>query len=289
MEKEKVFITGLSSAFMQEVVRNLPAEVTITGLSRKKEPPALAKVQWLRGDLNSLQVSDLEGFDVLIHAAAITHARRYNDYYKANFLASKQLFDNAMKAGVKKIVYISSRAAVPGSGGYGETKLLAEEYLKTLSVKWFIFKPAEIFGGLKNEGIETLILDVLTKKRVVFPAGNEKLYPISLNNTADVIRKLSFSQEGWNQTVILSGPKGYTYKELVDLVIKIAGKNVQTIAIPSFVMYGIKWMLGLLPFQLSIVPDQVDRFYALKPSEIREDITDRIEDYIPVVQNRLKA
>jgi nucleoside-diphosphate-sugar epimerase len=272
---------------MQEVVRGLGPEFEITGLTRQNLFTDTETIKWLQGDLRSLTSEHLRGFDLLIHAAAITHTRYYRDYYQTNFLDSQRLFDLAVEAGVPRITYVSSRAAVPGAGGYGETKLLAEKYLKTLPVQWVIYKPAEIFGGLKNEGIENLITDVLTKDRVIYPAGNEKMYPLSLRDTAHIIRKELFDSYVSGKVQILNGPEGFTYKEAVILVNKISQRNTKTIAIPQILMVLIKYILRILPLNMGIVPDQIDRFYAGKPHIFREDIRDQLSDYILEVSKRL--
>ncbi len=155
-----------------------------------------------------------------------------------------------------------------------------------MPIEWVIYKPAEIFGGLKNEGIETLISDVLTKKRVIFPAGNEKMYPISLEDTARVIREELFMPEAAGKTQILNGPEGFTYQEAIHLVMNLTHREVRGIGIPRFLMLLIKYMLRLLPLHVGIVPDQIDRFYASKPHVFRSDIQDRLGDYILQVQQR---
>ncbi len=266
--KQKVFVTGLSSSLLQQIVGYLPLDkFEILALTRKNHPEPQEGVTWLHGSLETIGLleEDLAGISFIIHGAAVTHTPDIGEYFRINYEATKNLVDISNRIGGVKFIYISSRAAVPGSGGYGESKLKAEEYVRTNCKSWIVYKPSEIYGGMKNEGIESLIQDALSKTVQIYPGGESLMYPVSLEDTSKLIYEYSFEKGHWNQTLIVNGTEAYSYKSLIELVSKITGKSKILLPIPKFIMYFIQWVISNTGLKISIVPDQIDRFYAPKP------------------------
>jgi nucleoside-diphosphate-sugar epimerase len=111
------------------------------------EPPVPA----LRMDLRDVQASQLEGFDAVIHLAALSNDPVGNlnpqCTYDINHLASVHLAEQAKKAGVVRFIYASSCSLYGLSGGdhmlkedaafnpitpYGESKVHAEREVRQL-------------------------------------------------------------------------------------------------------------------------------------------------------------
>ena len=51
------------------------------------------------------------GVDVVVHLAALTHARSAEEYAAANVAGTRRLLEAARRAGVRRLVYLSSLAA----------------------------------------------------------------------------------------------------------------------------------------------------------------------------------
>src|SRR5919106_2078954 len=104
---------------------------------------------------------------MVIHFAGVTHASDEQQYRKVNLEGTVRLAEAARANGCRRFVYISTRCATRGSGAYGESKLAAEQALQKLD--WeslLIIRPAEIYGGGSNEGIDRM-LATARKWRVV--------------------------------------------------------------------------------------------------------------------------
>jgi nucleoside-diphosphate-sugar epimerase len=283
VEKKKVFITGLSSSLLQKVAGFLPSdEYRIIGLTRKDDPPELENVVWVKGELENPDSYEgfLHGVRYIIHGAALTHSFTEEAYFELNLEATKRLVNAAISHEVSHFVFISSRAAVPNSGGYGESKLAAEKYIQEHMPSWLFFKPGEIFGGIKSEGIESLINDAIHKKFVVYPGGESKMYPVSLVDTAKIIFTKCFENPAWGQVITVNGEEGFTYPELIRRIGKYLNKKHLLFPIPKPIMYLIKFLGRVSGLKFGIVPDQIDRFYAPKPVGDLDYPFTRIDDYI---------
>lgn len=283
--KRKVFITGISSEIMQHFVALMDAnEVDVVGLSRSRKN-TVPFVNTIEGDLlePASYSAFVKGCDTIIHAAAITHSFSKDQYFKVNHEATKTLVDLAKANKVKSFIFISSNTAGRQSGAYGFSKLQAEDYVKEQLDSWVIFRPSEIFGGTKAEGIEKLINDILTKSTVLCPQGvPTDFYPIHLQDAVDAMFKASSDPTAINTTQVIGGSKGYSFIELIELIKSVSGKNPKVIFLKKSWMFFIRRIINLLPFSLGFAPDQVERLYASKEVRSRVKINEQIklEDYI---------
>jgi nucleoside-diphosphate-sugar epimerase len=280
--KLKIFITGINAELMRRFVPLIDLEkYEIYGLSRKNI--SISNVNIVIGDLLKPEnwQNSLADIDIIIHAAAITHTNIEAEYFKINTTASKQLIDLANTYKVGQFVYISSRTAVPNSGGYGLSKLATETYLIQNHQNYIILKPSEIFGGTKSEGIENLISDSIHKKIVICPIQMKyPLYPTAIDDVVQLMAKFIFAEKYTNKTIILNGPKAYSFVDVVKLGNKISGNKSYILPIPRFVMYLIKIMLGIFPINVGLVPDQIDRLYCKKDTQILDFNFLDLEKYI---------
>ncbi len=260
-----MLITGLSSTLMMSFAQHFDtSSYEIIGLSRQSGLDT--RFTWINGSLKDLaKMSDvLSKVDILVHGAAITHAFSEKEYLDVNYHQSIELVKNATAAGVKKVIYISSRTAGMESGGYGKSKKMAEDFIQEQCKDWLIFRPAEVFGGAKNEGIEKLIEDALKKKVIFYPAGGEQMFPIDLEDTAKIMHDESSKSK---DLIILGGHEGFDYPELIKKLATMADKFTLAIPIPKLCMFALAKFVKLFNLRIGMVPDQVDRFYAKKDSQ----------------------
>ena len=164
----RILVTGASSPLAVGVLRHLLLNSDWElwcGRHRKEVPIADPRLHVIDLDLES-ELS-LSGFDLVIHFAGVTHASDEQQYWNVNLKGTVRLAEATRANGCRRFVYISTRCATYGSGAYGESKLAAEQELQKL--EWqslLILRPAEIYGGGGNEGIDRM-LAVARKWRII--------------------------------------------------------------------------------------------------------------------------
>ena len=177
----RILVTGASSALAVGVLRHLllNSELELWGSRHRKEVPLSdSRLQVIDLDVESDLSRALSGvrFDQVIHFAGVTHASREQQYWDVNRDGTMRLANAVRANGCNRFVFISTRCATQGSGAYGESKLAAEEELQKLDWKsLLILRPAEIYGGGGNEGIDRML--ALARQWRVVPAlfGHAKL------------------------------------------------------------------------------------------------------------------
>lgn len=77
MIKEKIFITGISSSIMQQLIAIInTAKYEIIGLSRKPLPQNSENIKIIQADIANINLYEdhLKNCSLIIHAAAVTHS-----------------------------------------------------------------------------------------------------------------------------------------------------------------------------------------------------------------------
>lgn len=159
----RILVTGASSPLAVGVLRQLllnsDAELWC-GRHRKEIPIADPRLHVIDLELESdlRETLSRAQFDVVVHFAGLTHASDEQQYWNVNLEGTVRLAEATHENGCRRFVYISTRCATRGSGAYGESKLAAEQELQKL--EWeslLIIRPAEIYGGGGNEGIDRML------------------------------------------------------------------------------------------------------------------------------------
>ena len=159
----RILVTGASSPLAVGVLRLLLSNSDHEfwcGRHRKEISVADPRVHVIDLDLESDLSETLSQahFDLVIHFAGVTHASNEQQYWDVNLEGTVRLAEATRANGCRRFVYISTRCATHGSGAYGESKLAAEQELQKLEWKsLLIIRPAEIYGGGSNEGIDRML------------------------------------------------------------------------------------------------------------------------------------
>jgi 2-alkyl-3-oxoalkanoate reductase len=178
----RILVTGgggfLGSYIVKELLKN-PTYI-VTNFSRHSYPHLEdLGVPTIKGDLTKradVNRALSHGFDAIIHVAAKAGVwGSYDEYYSINFLGTKNLIDEAINAGIKKIVYTSSPSVVFGTEdiaqadesipypekhltAYAETKCLAEKIVLE-----------------SNDGVN--LLSVALRPHLIWGPGDPHLFP----------------------------------------------------------------------------------------------------------------
>lgn len=268
----RVFVTGISSDMGQNIAKRLVSNGhDVMGLTRKKD----FRIKGCSIVAGALEYpisysTHLTGADLIIHVAGITHSDRMDRYFAVNADAGGELISSAETYGVKRFIYISTRAIGPGCGAYGESKRMLEKQLQGSSLGWVILRVAEVYGIAKNEGINALMVQVLRKKIVLIPGGKFMLTPIHVEDVAAAVCTIAERPVIHMKTYTLCGPKTYSIKGFISVMCQIIGLGRVGILIPLFVIRLVTALKRFLPLPFHVTRDQVQRLAVAKETDFSE-------------------
>lgn len=281
----KVFITGASSLLLREVINLIDLQsFEVTGLTRSETSFLPEGVLRCVGDIlepNTYR-SQIKSSDIIIHGAALTHSKDASRYFDVNVQGTEKVLSQIPDGSSPTIVFISSRTAGLNSGAYGRSKIEAENTVKKTAKNWLILRPSEVFGGPKLEGIDSMIKSSLQGGLVPCPVGEKsKMFPIHVTDVGRAIHSSVFENTDLNQIKHINGIKGYTYKELLQLISAITGNKIIPLPVPKVALQLAAKISSILHISVGFVPDQVERLYSKKEHDSEVDYqTVSLEDYI---------
>jgi nucleoside-diphosphate-sugar epimerase len=218
-------------------------------------------VELVRGDCRdkSSLWRAVSGVDCVFHLAGVIDALRWEEYFEANVVGTRNLLEAAAGGNprLKKFVYVSSiSAAGPSPKGrslneddpclpvtdYGRSKLEAEEALRTSApgFPWVIIRPPNVIGPRQRELREAIRM----MRRRVRPALGTGEPRTSLCYVGDVVEALVLAAEkpeACGRTYFLAYPRPYAWSEVTEAIRETLGIRFFLLKIP----YPVQWFAAL--------------------------------------------
>lgn len=204
----------------------------------------------------------------VVHFAAATHARDEQKYWDVNLRGTMKLVTEARALGCRRFVYVSTRCATKGSGEYGESKLAAERELQKLD--WdslLIVRPAEIYGALGSEGIDSFIGSAARFHVVPLLWGDKRLRfaPIHADEFVTAMCGLLKKQRRGVHVLDICGPESLSGTALAWRIARRYAALPLPLWWPAFrLMLRVLHALGINP----VTRDQIERLLGPKTAEL---------------------
>ncbi len=166
------------------------------------------------------------------------------------------LFNAAKEAGVQRIVHISiTNPSVDSKLEYFSGKAKLEEALLKSALRYSILRPAVLFG--KEDILINNIAWALRTLPVfgIFGDGQYRLQPIYVEDLAE----LAVEQGKSKEDVIINtiGPETFTYKELVETIGDIIGKQKPIVSFSPTMGYIAGLLIGKIVGDVMITRDEI--------------------------------
>lgn len=215
--------------------------------------------------------SALAGCDAVIHLAARVHIMDENNvdslaqYRRVNVQATEALLRQAIAAGVRRFVFVSS-IKVNGErtegqpfrssdtpkpqDPYGISKLEAEQVVSALSrlsgIEYTIVRPPLVYGPGVGANFRSLMKLVTTGFPLPFGCleGNRRSL-ISVDNLVDFLILCSTHPDAAKKTFLVSDGEDLSTVALVRALAKGAGKKVVLLRVPVLILKAIANLLGI--------------------------------------------
>lgn len=189
-----------------------------------------------------------------------------------------KLFAAAQAAGVQRIVHVSiTNPSEDSPLEYFRDKARLEQALATTGLSYAILRPTVLFG--KEDILINNIAWALRRLPVfgVFGDGHYRLQPIYVDDLAQLAVQQGVCGE--NVVVDAIGPETFTYRELVQTIGRIIGKNRPIVAVPPVFGYTVGKLIGRLVGDVMITREEIeglmgDLFYVDSPPAGTVRLTD---------------
>jgi len=216
-------------------------------------------------DSHSQYHDALHSVDVVIHIAAIAHAKsdNFNLYNETNVLGTINLARQAAAAGAKRFIFISSIGVNGGFSlsspfryddtpspwdDYSQSKYEAEQGLWALQAETgleiVIIRPPLVYGPGAPGNFGKLIAAVNNESWLPLGAINNQRSFVSLDNLLDLIITCINHPKAANQTFLVGDGEDVSTTELLRKMASAFGKKSKLIPVPMGLIQLIASLLG---------------------------------------------
>ncbi len=161
------------------------------------------------------------------------------------------------RAGVRRLVHLSGIGADPGSEStYVRARARGEHLVREAFPRATILRPSVMFGP---EDAFFNSLAALTRLMPILPLfgpGTVRLQPVYVGDVAEAVARALTTEAAQGKIYELGGPNAYTYKALLQLLLRQLGRRRLLMPVPYFVWELLAAALAPLP-KRPISRDQV--------------------------------
>lgn len=201
--------------------------------------------------------------DVLIHCA-----HDGSTALPANFNvgANARLFDQARKAGISKIVFISSlSASADAHSGYGTQKYLTEQLLdfsRDLAIR-----PGLVVG---DGGLYAAIRGSLKRLRIapIFDGGRQPVYVVAIDDLCATI--LHMVESNASGLFTIAAPDAVLLRDLYQRIAQVDGLRIYLVRLPYAAMLSIASLCERFGLRLPISAESIRGIRNLKYLDVGE-------------------
>ena len=198
----------------------------------------------------------LQGIDTVVHLAALTGKAPAAEHRRVNFEGTKLLLEAAQRAGVSRLIFVSTIAVTfddLASYPYAAAKLEAEKLVQASSLRWTIVRPTMVLG--EGSPIQQALTNLASAPVMpVFGGGNARVQPVDVHDLAAMLETVVDADDLDDATLTAAGPETLTMGDLLTRLRRVAkGRPGPRLRMPitpmlPFLRLGEKVALGALPF-----------------------------------------
>jgi NADH dehydrogenase len=195
-----------------------------------------AEVSCHDGDINDVEALGraMHGCQAVIHAAGIIAEVGRATFETVNVAGARSVVAAAERAGVARLIYVSSLGAERGESDYHASKRAAEAAVRHFSREWVVLRPGNVYGP-GDQVISVLLKMVRVVSAVpAIDGGDHPFQPIWVEDLAQALAA-AVTVPGLNQrTLELAGPDRTSLNDLAERLRKLTGRTVPSIPMPGF-------------------------------------------------------
>jgi NADH dehydrogenase len=190
----------------------------------------------------------LEGADAAINLVGILYEHGAQRFDAVHAEGPRRLARAAKIAGVEQFLHVSALGADPASpSAYARSKAAGEIQVLDQFPTATILRPSIVFGP------EDDFFNRFAKMAQIFPAlpliggGQTRFQPVYVGDVADAAMAAIENPEAQGRIYELAGPKAYSFRELMEILLAQIGRRRLLLPIPMSVARFQASILQLLP------------------------------------------
>ena len=247
-----VLITGATGFIGKNLVPELSRHVRVTILARTTSDlthySGVKNIRIVYGDLERNQglLEALDNVDTVVHCAARTIGKNYQEYFATNTLGTRHLVRAMQRAGVRRIVFLSTHAVCGPTrtkkivdeqiyptpvSHYGKSKVLAEHIIRSSGFDHIILRPVAVYGPHDVDVLKYIRL-LNTGICPVVGFGEKHINLLHIHDLVRLITDIVQASAFTSKTYFVHDGHAYSYRTVLMKMADILGKKIRIIPVP---------------------------------------------------------
>jgi len=268
MRNRRTAVLGGSGFIGRYVVKRLAArgEVVAVGC-RNAEEAKFLKPMGDVGQIATLNVAIgderllpafLAGNDALVNCVGILRESGSQTFELAHHIGPGRLAGFAREAGVERFVHLSAIGADPRStSAYARTKAAGERAVRDAFPTVTILRPSVVFGPEDQFFNRFAAMAMIAPALPLIGGGETRFQPVYVGDVANAVAKCLEDPATAGHTYELGGPKTYTFREILELVLDKIHRKRWLVDLPFGLAALQARLLSIFP-NPPLTPDQVE-------------------------------
>ncbi len=242
-QPSSVIVFGGSGFLGSEIVKRLMGEgVTVRVAVRHSDKAAMdrrfgpgAKLEPVYADVRdetSVALA-MEGSDAVVNAVGLYVEKGAESFEAVHELGALNVAHQAAILGVDRLVHVSGIGAdVYSASSYVRARAKGELMVEDVFSRATILRPSVLFGP-EDKFLNSLAQ--ITRRTPVLPLfghGRTRLQPVYVGDVAAATRSALTHPDAPGQTYELGGPRTYSYRALIELVLGRTGRRCLLLPVP---------------------------------------------------------
>jgi uncharacterized protein YbjT (DUF2867 family) len=268
MRNRRTAVLGGSGFIGRYIVKRLAArgEVIAVGCRNAEEAKFLRPM----GDVGQIATVNvaiddevvlpafLAGNNSLVNCVGILHESGSQTFERVHHTGPARLARLAREAEVGRFVHISAIGADSRSpSAYARTKAAGEQAVRDAFPTVTILRPSIVFGPEDQFFNRFATMATISPVLPLIGRGETRFQPVYVGDVADAVIKCLEDPATAGRTYELGGPKIYTFREVLDLLMNEIGRKRWFIDVPFGIARVQAKLMSILP-NPPLTPDQVE-------------------------------
>lgn len=219
----------------------------------------VGQIQLFKGDVRDADAvaAAVKGTEAVVNLVGILYRGGGQTFDAIHVEAAGTIAKAAKAAGARALVHVSSIGADEDSeSNYARTKAQGEARVREAFPQASILRPSIVFGPEDNFFNTFAWLARMSPVLPLIGGGHSKFQPVFAGDVAAAIRKCIEDPAAAGKTYELGGPGIYSFKELMQIILRETGRKRLLVPVPFFIATLQSYFLQFMPVPL-LTPDQV--------------------------------
>ena len=273
MEQRIITLIGGSGFLGRQIVRNLcKSGWRVRVVVRNAEAAAplktagdVGQVSIIAGNIQSPEsfTAHLAGSYAVINLVGILFESRRQRFAGVHAQGAEKLAKLAASLNIPRFIHISSLGVDKASGSdYARSKILGERAVRAAFPGATILRPSVIFGPDDNffNQFGAMAAHPFLPGLPLIGGGRTRFQPVFVGDVAQAVEHCLADAGSMGQTYELGGPHIYSFRELLEMILRTTGRRKLLLALP----FSLATVMGFFAERLPRPPLTRDQVRLLK-------------------------